>query len=139
MNEEKTVNTEFGSLERRHVVHAAIVFAAACGMRAMPAHAAQLVEVDVKPLATAYRASKLIGATVVNDKNQTIGEVNDLVITPTQQVLFAVLSVGGFLGLSSRLVAVPFSSLEINDKDHKLVLPGATKAALSHLLAFHYG
>lgn len=139
MNEEKTVNAESGYLERRHVVHAAIVFAAACSVRATPAHAAQLVEVDVKPLATAYRASKLIGATVVNDKNQTIGHVNDLVITPTRQVLFAVLSVGGFLGINSRLVAVPFSSLEINDKDRKLVLPGATKAALSHLPAFHYG
>jgi hypothetical protein len=139
MDEEKTVNPEFEYLERRHIMHAAIVLAAACSVRAVPADAAQLAEVDVKPLATAYRASKLIEATVVNDENQTIGHLNDLVITPTQQVLFAVISVGGFLGISSRLVAVPFSSLEINDKDRKLVLPGATKAALSNLPAFHYG
>ena len=71
---------------------------------------AQLVEVDEKLLAEAYRASKLVGASVVNEKNQKIGNVDDLIITPTDRVLFAVISLGGFLGINGRLVAVPYSN-----------------------------
>jgi sporulation protein YlmC with PRC-barrel domain len=105
---------------------------------AFPVRAAQLVAVDVKPLAEAYRASRLIGATVQNDKNEKIGVVDDLIVTPNDQVLFAVISVGGFLGLGRRLVAVPYSSLTVDDQGHKFVLLGATKDALSRLPEFHY-
>jgi sporulation protein YlmC with PRC-barrel domain len=108
------------------------------GLLAFPVRAAQLVAVDVKPLAEAYRASRLIGATVQNDKNEKIGVVDDLIVTPNDQVLFAVISVGGFLGLGRRLVAIPYSSLTADDQGHKLVLPGATKDALSRLPEFHY-
>lgn len=124
---------------RRHLLRTAVALTLAGTGLAVPARAAQLVEVDVRPLETAYRASKLIGATVVNDKNQSIGHLDDLIITPNQQVLFAVISVGGFLGINGRLVAVPFSSLKIDDKNNKVVLPGATKEALTKLPAFHYG
>lgn len=108
------------------------------GLLAFPVRAGQLVAVDVKPLTEAYRASRLIGATVQNDKNEKIGVVDDLIVTPNDQVLFAVISVGGFLGLGRRLVAVPYSSLTVDDQGHKLVLPGATKDALSKLPEFHY-
>jgi uncharacterized protein YrrD len=97
-----------------------------------------LVEVDEKPLAEAYRASKLIGASVANEKDEKIGNVDDLIITPTDRVLFAVISVGGFLGINGRLVAVPYSSLTVDDKGRKVVLPGASKDALSKLPAFRY-
>jgi sporulation protein YlmC with PRC-barrel domain len=116
----------------------AVSLAAAGSLLGDSAHSAQLVEVDVQPLAEAYRASKLIGASVVNDKNEKIGSVDDLIITPTDRVLFAVISVGGFLGINGRLVAVPYSSLTINDKGRKLVLPGASKDALTQLPPFHY-
>jgi hypothetical protein len=119
-------------------VRTAVSLAAAGGLLATPASGSQLVEVDEKPLAEAYRASKLIGASVVNDKDEKIGNVDDLIITPTDRVLFAVISVGGFLGINGRLVAVPYSSLTIDDKGRKVVLPGASKDAVSKLPAFHY-
>jgi ribosomal 30S subunit maturation factor RimM len=123
---------------RRQMLFTAVSLAAAGGLLAIPARGAQLVEVDEKPLAQAYRASKLIGASVVNDKDQRIGSVDDLIVTPTDRVLFAVISVGGFLGINGRLVVVPYSSLTIDDKGPKVVLPGASKDALSKLPAFHY-
>jgi sporulation protein YlmC with PRC-barrel domain len=123
---------------RRQMLLTAVSLAAAGGLLAIPARGAQLVEVDEKPLAEAYRASKLIGASVVNDKDQKIGNVDDLIVTPTDRVLFAVISVGGFLGINGRLVAVPYSSLTVDDKGRKVVLPGASKDALSKLPAFHY-
>jgi sporulation protein YlmC with PRC-barrel domain len=123
---------------RRQMLLIASSFVAAGSVLAIPARGAQLVEVDAKPLAEAYRASKLIGASVVNDKNEKIGSVDDLIVTPADRVLFAVISVGGFLGINGRLVAVPYSSLTVDEKGGKVTLPGATKDALTKLPAFHY-
>lgn len=124
---------------RRHMLLIASAFVAAGSVLTIPARGAQLVEVDAKPLAEAYRASKLIGASVVNDKNDKIGSVDDLIVTPADRVLFAVISVGGFLGINGRLVAVPYSSLTVDEKAGKVTLPGASKDALTKLPAFHYG
>jgi hypothetical protein len=44
-----------------------------------PGHAADLVKVDVKTLATGYRTSKVLGSTVVNAANETFGKVDDLI------------------------------------------------------------
>src|SRR5579863_3369860 len=54
------------------------------------------------------RASKLIGSGVFNDQNQQIGSIDDLIVAPDAKVTIAVISVGGFLGIGSKLVAVPY-------------------------------
>jgi PRC-barrel domain len=95
-----------------------------------------LMKVDPASLATGYRASKVIGSTVVNEANETVGTIDDLIVTPTASVPYAVLSVGGFLGMGSRYVVVPFSSLQVKGK--QMVLPGATKDSLTALPAFKY-
>jgi sporulation protein YlmC with PRC-barrel domain len=95
-----------------------------------------LMKVDPASLATGYRASKMVGSTVVNEANETVGTIDDLIVTPTEKVPFAVLSVGGFLGMGSKYVVVPFSSLQVKDK--RMVLPGATKASLTALPEFKY-
>lgn len=60
------------------------------------------------------RASELIGANVVNAKNETVGEINDLMIDDADgNVRYAALSVGGFLGMGAKLFAVPISALTI--------------------------
>jgi hypothetical protein len=51
-------------------------------------------------------------------------------------VPFAVLSVGGFLGMGTKFVVVPYNSLQVRDK--KMVLPGATKESLKGLPEFKY-
>jgi hypothetical protein len=60
---------------------------AAEGLLSASARAAQLVEADVRPLAGAYRASKVIGASTVNDKSEKSGSVDDLTITQKDLVL----------------------------------------------------
>jgi sporulation protein YlmC with PRC-barrel domain len=96
-----------------------------------------LVKVDVSVVAKGYRASKLIGNTVMNDKNETIGTIDDIVIDRTR-VLFGVLQVGGFLGIGGRLVVVPYDSLVIDDDGRKIQLPGATQETLKNLAEFKY-
>ena len=71
-----------------------------------------------------------------NEANETVGAIDDLIVTPTEKVPFAVLSVGGFLGLGTKYVVVPFNTLQMKDK--KIVLPGATKDALKALPEFKY-
>jgi len=95
-----------------------------------------LMKVDPASLATGYRTSKVVGSTVVNEANETVGTIDDLIVTPAEKVPFAVLSVGGFLGMGSKYVVVPFSSLQVKDK--QMVLPGATKDSLKGLPEFKY-
>jgi sporulation protein YlmC with PRC-barrel domain len=97
----------------------------------------QLVKVDVSVVGKGYRAGKLIGASVTNDKNESIGKIDDIIID-NNRVMYAVLQVGGFLGAGSKLVAVPYDSLKIDEAGKKVVLPGASKDELKKLADFKY-
>lgn len=95
-----------------------------------------LMKVDPASLATGYRTSKVVGSTVLNEANEKVGTIDDLIVTPSDKVPFAVLSVGGFLGVGNKYVVVPYSALEVREK--KMVLPGATKESLKSLPEFKY-
>jgi sporulation protein YlmC with PRC-barrel domain len=98
-----------------------------------------LVKVDLSIVAKGYRMSKLIGSAVINDKNEKIGTLDDIVADKDKkQLSFAVLQVGGFLGLGGRLVVVPFENLVIDDQGQKITLPGASKDELKKLSEFNY-
>jgi hypothetical protein len=58
-----------------------------------------------------WRASKLIGVDVYNNKNEKIGEIDELIMTSNGQISGAVIGVGGFLGMGERNVMVPLSQL----------------------------
>ena len=95
-----------------------------------------IAKVETVAVANAWRSSKIVGADVHNEAGDKVGTVDDLLIQPKNQVLFAVLSVGGFLGMGDKLVVVPYDSLQMS-KD-KIVLPGATKDALKDLPTYEY-
>jgi hypothetical protein len=78
---------------------------------------------------------------VTNDKNEKIGKVDDLIISPstdgnTPAASFAIIGVGGFLGIGHRDVAIPMEQLKLQNK--QLTLPGATKDALKDMPPFVY-
>jgi hypothetical protein len=95
-----------------------------------------MMKVDPQSLATGYRTSKVVGSAVVNEANETVGTIDDLIVTPGERVPYAVLSVGGFLGMGTKYVVVPYSALEVNDK--RMLLRGATKESLKSLPEFKY-
>jgi sporulation protein YlmC with PRC-barrel domain len=106
---------------------------------ALPQAAVQLVKVDLSVVAKGYRMSKLIGSSVTNDKSEKIGTVDDVIADKDKkQLSFAVLQVGGFLGVGGHLVAVPYDSLVIDDTGQKITLPGASKDELKKLSQFSY-
>ena len=96
----------------------------------------ELVKVDVQKLAAGYRSSKVVGSSVVNDANETIGTIDDLLVSRDGKQPYAVLSIGGFLGMGTRLVVVPYETLRFADK--KVTLPGGTKEGLKMLPEFKY-
>lgn len=92
---------------------------------------------DVVQLASGYRASKLAGVDVYNKNKDTLGTLDDLIVSPSaDRSTYAILSVGGFLGMGKHLVAVPFTDLQINNR--RVVLPDATKKSLEALPEFKY-
>jgi hypothetical protein len=97
----------------------------------------KLVVVDVNVVAQGYRISKLTGSSVTNEKNEKIGSIDDFVVARDRS-LFAVLQVGGFLGMGGHLVAVPYESLVIDDEGRAIRLPGASKEELKRLPEIKY-
>jgi sporulation protein YlmC with PRC-barrel domain len=80
------------------------------------------------------RASKLIGTKVVNTANETIGDINEIVLGKDGKVAAVVIGVGGFLGMGEREVAVNFDSLQVrHDQNDRLALTlNANKDALKN-------
>jgi hypothetical protein len=67
----------------------------------------------------------VIGSNVVNEENEVIGKVDDLLVSLDGKEPYAILSIGGFLGMGTHLVAVPYETLK--STDDKILLPGGTK------------
>jgi hypothetical protein len=67
---------------------------------------------------TLLAASEIKGTSVRNLQNQEIGEIDELLIEATTGfVRFAIVSVGGFLGLGSTRVAVPWNAFGITQQN----------------------
>ena len=96
----------------------------------------EITKVDVQKVAAGYRASKVIGSSVLNQANETIGKIDDLLVTRDGKEPYAVLSIGGFLGMGTHMVVVRYDSLKF--ADNKILLPGGTKDGLKMLPAFQY-
>ncbi|WP_372624002.1 PRC-barrel domain-containing protein [Falsiroseomonas sp.] len=94
--------------------------------------------VDSAGMQGGRRASRVIGSTVYNENNESIGEVDDIIVPPGGHPPVAILSVGGFLGIGARLVAVPYDRLRQDPDRDRWVLQGATRDSLQSLPAYTY-
>jgi sporulation protein YlmC with PRC-barrel domain len=66
-------------------------------------------------------ASNLIGQPVVNAKDESIGDVNDLVTDKDGKIVAVLIGAGGFLGLGEKDVAVSYDDLKfVRDKDNNV-------------------
>jgi sporulation protein YlmC with PRC-barrel domain len=84
---------------------------------------------------------RLIGAKVVNKDGQTVGSIDDLIISQGGQIEGVVMGVGGFLGVGSKQVGVRLGALRITTSGGKVTvtLPTATKEMLGAVPAFQRG
>lgn len=75
-------------------------------------------------------ASTLDGDRVKNPQGDDLGKVEDIMIdVPSGRVAYAVLSFGGFLGMGSKLFAIPWTSMTL-DEDEKCFVLAADKELL---------
>ena len=105
------------------------------GPRPLRAQEVDLVKVDFQIVWPGYRTSKLAGRTVVNDLNEKIGTLDEVIITKDHDIFMPV-QVGGFLGVGSRLVVLPFDAFKIDES--KIVLPNASREQLNKLAVYKY-
>jgi sporulation protein YlmC with PRC-barrel domain len=91
---------------------------------------------ETDALAFGYRITKLLNQEVRNDKGEKIGKTEDFIVKSDGTVTFAIIDVGGFLGIGAHRVAIPVSQISAV-KPH-VVVPGATKDALKALPEFRY-
>ncbi|RTZ44586.1 PRC-barrel domain containing protein [Candidimonas sp. SYP-B2681] len=74
---------------------------------------------------------KIMGKTVYNEANEKIGEVDDVVLAADGKAAYFIIGAGGFLGVGSHDVAVPFD--RVTQMENKLTLQGMTKDQLKAL------
>jgi sporulation protein YlmC with PRC-barrel domain len=90
-----------------------------------------LADTEFSPLS----ANDLIGKSVVNAEGETIGEIDDLVFDNSNTAMFAVVQVGGFLGIGSKAVAIPFAQLQISE-DQATMMSSVTEDELTEMAAY---
>ena len=61
-----------------------------------------------------WRTSKVVGLSVYNDSNESLGSINDLLTDKSGNIKAVVIGVGGFLGVGEQLVAVPFDKIKFS-------------------------
>jgi sporulation protein YlmC with PRC-barrel domain len=92
---------------------------------------------ELREVATGWSAKKqILGENVYNEVGDKVGEINDLIVTPTKALSYAIVGVGGFLGVGEHEIAVPVDRLK--QVKGQIVLPGATKDALKAAPKFEY-
>ncbi len=76
-----------------------------------------------KPYRRVMSASTLEGDRVKNPQGEDLGKIEDIMIdVPTGRVAYGVLSFGGVLGMGSKLFAIPWSSLMLDEDEKNFVL-----------------
>ena len=72
---------------------------------------------------SAIRANKVIGTGVKNLSGEKIGKVEDVVLDKlSNNILFAVVGFGGFLGMAEKYHPIPWSSLDYDEGQQSYVV-----------------
>ena len=84
-----------------------------------------------------WLASNLIGTKVRGAADESVGEINDVLLDRNGNVIGAVIGVGGFLGMGEKDVAVPFNQLQmVRNSDGDRVVLNKSKDELKNAPTF---
>jgi sporulation protein YlmC with PRC-barrel domain len=119
------------------VVFTSLVIAAGAADAVAQTAGVSVSTTELREVATGWSAKKqILGENVYNEVGDKVGEINDLIVTPTKALSYAIVGVGGFLGVGEHEIAVPVDRLK--QVKGQIVLPGATKDALKAAPKFEY-
>jgi sporulation protein YlmC with PRC-barrel domain len=94
---------------------------------------ARTVEASSKTAGPIWKASELKGFNVNSTTGDKLGDIKDLAIDTNGHLCYAVVSVGGFLGMGDKLVAVPWPALKTSrdaSNDKRTIILSSTKDQL---------
>jgi hypothetical protein len=88
---------------------------------------------DVQWRSIGASRNSYVNRVIYNARGEQLGSVQDLMVGPDGKVVAAVISIGRYLGLGDKLVAVPFSALRLEKRegDNNVVIDLAKEALLS--------
>lgn len=110
----------------------------AIGGMTMGDHATNKLQVENRQTGDIL-TSKLIGASVYNNKQETIGKIEDLVIVQGKAISGVIVSVGGFLGIGDSYVLINPASFAVSDQDGTIkAYLNATKDQLKNAPKYTY-
>ena len=119
------------------VVFTILVIAAGAANSVAQTAGVSVSTTEMREVAMGWSAKKqILGENVYNNVGEKVGEINDLIVTPNKAVSYAIIGVGGFLGIAEHNIAVSVDKLK--QQEGKIVLPGATKDALKEAPKFEY-
>jgi sporulation protein YlmC with PRC-barrel domain len=121
------------------VTSASVLLSATCASLGQVAGSTELgvAAAELREITRGWSAKRqIIGQPVYNNKDERVGQVEDIIIAPDKAVSYAIVGAGGFLGLGKHDVAIPVNQFKVTDG--KLVLAGATKDALKAMPEFEY-
>ena len=113
--------------------------AGAQGMQTLTTSTVTLTFANAQP--TDVAASRLMGTDIYNQQDEDIGEIQDVLIADGKTVRAVVLSIGGFLGMGERYVAVEPGSITLMRSEDGRILRAvvdATKEQLNNAPTFDY-
>jgi hypothetical protein len=88
------------------------------------------------PFRRVLSARTLAKDSVRNRMNEKVGSIKEIMIdVPSGRISYAVLAVGGFLGIGERLFAIPGEALNL-DEDNRCVILDVDKERLENALGF---
>ena len=82
-----------------------------------------------------FSADDLIGKDIVNTKGDEVGEIEDIVVDPSSRSMYAVVSVGGFLGIGDKDIALSFDQLKLGSDD-AILMSEQSETQLKQLPAY---
>ena len=94
-------------------------------------------EINVGLVADGWSLVQLLRGNVYNEKEEFVGYVHDAIITPQREASYVIVNVAGFLGIPTKLIALPASAFSVTDEQN-LLLPNATKELLMQMPDFVY-
>ena len=110
-----------------HITHAQVAGSTTVGVAAA----------ELRDVAAGWSVKRtILGQAVYNDKDERVGSIDDIIVSPDNAVSYAIVNAGGFVGLTKHDVAVPVSKIKL--VNNKLILAGATKDALKEAPPFEY-
>ncbi len=81
-------------------------------------------------------SSSITEDSVRNAQGEDLGNIKDLMIDPTKgEIVYAILSFGGFLGIGDKYFAIPFKQLKV-DRENKCMVLHVAKERLENAPGF---